>query len=71
MLSFCDGVGGGDVGLHQLREAEDRVERAAQLVAHAGEEIRLREVGLLRHGLGALQLDVLLLQHVARGACAR
>ncbi len=30
------------VGGEQLREAEDRVHRRAQLVAHAGEEIRLR-----------------------------
>ena len=59
MLSFWEGVGGGAVGLHQLGEAEDRIERAAQLMAHAGKEIRFREVGFLRRRLGALQLDVL------------
>ena len=50
--------------LHQLGETEDRIERAAQLMAHAGEEIRFREVGFLRRGLGALQLDVLFLQRL-------
>ena len=64
MLSFWDGRRRRGVGLHQLGEAEDRIERAAQLVAHAGEEIRFREVGFLRRGLGALQLDVLLLQRL-------
>ena len=34
---------------HQLREADDGVERRAQLVAHIGEEFRLGAVG----GLGA------------------
>src|SRR6202008_5116110 len=43
--------------LHQQRagEADDRVERRAQLVAHGGEEAILRQVG-------ALELEVLLLQ---------
>ena len=75
MLSFWEAVGGGEVGLHQLGEAEDRIERAAQLVAHAGKEIRFREVGLLRRGLGALQLDVRflerLLEALALGDVAR
>ena len=44
--------------LHQLREAQDRIERAAKLVAHARQKIGLREVGLLRRGLGGLQLGV-------------
>ena len=33
-------------------------------MAHAGKEIRFREVGLLRGGLGALQLDVRLLERL-------
>ena len=48
---------------HHLREAEDGVERRAQLVAHGGEKARLGEVGvlgappcLLRHRLGGLDL---------------
>ena len=57
-------VGSGRGGLHQLGEAEDRVERAAQLMAHAGKEIRFGEVGLFRRGLGALQLDVRFLQRL-------
>jgi hypothetical protein len=56
MLRFCEGVGGGVPGFHQLGEAEDRVERRAQLVAHAGEEIRFREVGLLGANLAAMAL---------------
>src|SRR5450759_3612711 len=43
--------------LHQLRETEDRIDRAAKLMAHAGKEIRFREVGYLRGGFGALKLD--------------
>src|SRR5205814_10635810 len=34
------------VPLQQLRIAEDRVERRAQLVAHAGQELALRAAGL-------------------------
>ena len=34
-------------GLHDLGESDDGVERRAQLVAHVGEECRLRLVGLL------------------------
>ena len=37
--------------LHDLREADDGVERRAQLVAHIGEEFRLRLVGFLGAGL--------------------
>jgi len=33
-------------------------------MAHAGKEIRFGEVGFFRGGLGALQLDVLFLQHL-------
>ena len=50
--------------LHQLGEAEDGIERGAQLMAHAGQEIRFGEVGFFRHGPGTLQLDVLFLQHL-------
>ena len=32
----------------QLRESKDRVERCPQLVAHAGEELALRSIGLFR-----------------------
>ena len=35
------------LAFHQLREADDRVERRAQLVAHVGEEFRLGAVGHL------------------------
>ena len=38
-------------GFHELGETEDRAERRAQLMAHAGEEIRFGEVGLFRHDL--------------------
>src|ERR1035438_10608926 len=46
------------IGNDELGEAEDRIERRAKLMTHAGKEIRFREVGLLRGGLGALQFDV-------------
>src|ERR1051325_1714317 len=49
-------------GLHQLGEAEDRVERAAELMTHAREEIRFRQIGSLGGRLGALELDVLVTQ---------
>ena len=52
------------IGVDELGEAEDRIERRAQLMAHAGKEIRFREVGLFRRGLGSLQLDVILLQRL-------
>ena len=51
-------------GFHELGETEDRVERRAQFVAHAGEEIRFRAVGLLRGGHGLVQFRL-------RRACAR
>ena len=41
-------AGGGNLELEELREAEDRVERRPQLVAHAREEFALRPIGLLR-----------------------
>src|ERR1039458_10442721 len=50
--------------LHQLGETEDRIERATKLMAHTGEEIRFREVGFLRGGLGARQLDVRFLERL-------
>ena len=59
------------VGLHQLGETEDGIERAAQLMAHAGKEIRFREVGFFRRGLGALQLDVLFLQRLIQAFALR
>jgi len=41
---------GGEVGIQSKGgEADDGIERRAQLVAHAGKEIRFREVGLFRH----------------------
>ena len=52
------------IGVDQLGETEDRIERRAQLMAHAGQEIRFREVGLFRRGLGALQFDVVFLQRL-------
>jgi len=55
MLAFCAGVGSGETGFQELAEAEDRVERGAKLVAHAGKEIRFGEVGLFRDGFGAGQ----------------
>jgi hypothetical protein len=39
------------VGVDELGETQDRIERRAKLVAHAGKEIRFREVGLFRRGL--------------------
>ena len=66
-----------ELGLHHLREAEDGVERRAQLVAHGREEARLGEVGLLGAAprlvgvrLGLLQLGdqrVLLGPELQRG----
>ena len=49
---------GSAVGLHleELPEAEDRVERRPQLVAHAREELTLRLVGAVRLGLGLREL---------------
>ena len=44
--------------LHQLREAEDRIEWTAELMAHARKKVRLREVGLFCGQLRDLQIDV-------------
>ena len=55
-------------GFHELGEAEDRAERRAQLMAHAGEEIRFREVGLFRDGHGLVQFQLDLLAHGIVGA---
>jgi len=52
------------LGLQQLGEPENGIERAAQLMAHARKELGLGEVRLVRRGLGALQLDVRLAQHL-------
>jgi hypothetical protein len=41
---------------HQLRHAEDAVQRCAQLVAHRGEEARLRGIGMLGVDQRALAL---------------
>ena len=49
-------------GLHDLGEADDGVERRAQLVAHIGEEFRLRLVGFL----GAVLLLGVALGEIAR-----
>ena len=52
------------IGIDELGEAQDRIERRAKLMAHAGKEIRFREVGFFRRGPGSLQLDVLFLQRL-------
>jgi len=46
----------------RLGETEDRVQWRAKLVAHAGQEIRFGEIGLVRRGDGAFQRDVIFLQ---------
>ena len=51
-------------GFEQLGEPEDRVERRAQFVAHAGEKIRFRAIGLFRCGHGLLELGF---RYLARG----
>ena len=45
-----------------MGETKNRIERAAKLMAHAGEEIRFGEIGFLRRGFGAFQLDVCFLE---------
>ena len=46
--SLCCGDTGADLAVvHQLGEADDRVERRAQLVRHVGEELALQPAGLL------------------------
>ena len=60
---------GGERGLgEQVGDAHDRVHRRADLVAHAGQEVRLRPARALGRGLGLLQLrlDALALGDVAR-----
>ena len=54
--------------LQQLREPQDGVERRAQLVAHAGEEIRFGVIGLLGGGHGLFQLGLDALAHRIVGA---
>ena len=63
-----------------IGEAQDRVHRCADLVAHVGQEIALGAVGLLGVFLGLAQLDLLFLQlgdvleadqHALRLACRR
>jgi len=58
---------GGHVGLHQLRKAENGIERRAQLVTHAGQEFRFREIGRFGRRLGLVQFefDALAFRHVA------
>ena len=58
------------IGIDELGETEDRIERRAKLMAHAGKEIRFREVGFFRRGFGSLQLDVVFLQRAAQSVCA-
>ena len=36
------------IQLEQLAEAEDRIQRCAQLMAHPGEELAFRSVGAVR-----------------------
>ena len=60
-----------NIGVHQLGKAEDSVERAAKLVAHAGKKFRLREIGFFRQRFCALQLDILFLQHVVQSFALR
>ena len=54
--------------VHELREADDRVERRAQLVRHVGEELALEAVRLLHPPVLLGQLLGLALLHCA---CAR
>ena len=57
-------------GFHQLGEPQDGVQRGAQLMAHAGQEIRFREVGLLCRGQGlvAFNLEAFAHGHIAQHA---
>ena len=57
------------IRIDELSETEDRIERRAQLMAHAGKEIGFREVRFFRRGPGPLQLDVIFLQRAARNVC--
>src|SRR5208283_3375974 len=58
------GCGRRGIGIDELGEAEDGIERRAELMAHAGKEGRFRQVGFFRRGPGSLQLDVLLLERL-------
>src|ERR1017187_10209203 len=49
---------------HQLREAENCIERATELMAHARKKIRFGEICLFRHRLRALELDIRSLQRL-------
>ena len=73
ILVGAHGVGAEQLVLHHLGKAEDGVERRAQLVAHLGEEPRLRDVGgfrvtarLVGFRLGLLELAD---QRILFGAC--
>ena len=68
MLRFWRDRRRGRTGFHELRKPEDRAQRRAQLVAHAGQKIRLGEVGLFRNGHGLVQLQLDLLAHRVVGA---
>jgi hypothetical protein len=60
------------VAAQHVREADDGVERRAQLVAHVGEKLRLRAVRGLGGVLRQVKLDVRAAQRRARlGALAR
>src|SRR2546425_5001051 len=50
------------VELQELREADDAVQRRAQLMAHAGEELALRAIGAIGFRLHSLTLRDLPLQ---------
>lgn len=56
--AFAPRFGDGGVVLQQLRVAEDRVQRRAQLMADADDEAAFRQVGGLGDLLGLLQLRV-------------
>ncbi len=58
MLAIWEGVGGGESESISWAKPRIALSGRAKLMAHAGKEIRFREVGFLRGGLGALQLDV-------------
>jgi hypothetical protein len=60
-LGGCWGRG---IGIDELGETEDRIERRAKLMAHAGKGIRFREVGFFHRGPGALQFDFIFLQRL-------
>ncbi|MFO1298247.1 MAG: hypothetical protein U1F25_18475 [Rubrivivax sp.] len=61
---LCAAQRGRVVAPQQVRQADDRVHRRADLMAHVGQEARLRAAGPL--GLVARGLVALLLGHVAQ-----